>query len=69
MKLEKDIICSFYPLLLDEYSKNAKGKIYFLTLFAYFNHSEMANKSWITNKADINDCVSYFVPKKNHSIL
>ena len=39
MKLEKDIICSFYPLLLDEYSKNAKGKIYFLTLFAYFNHS------------------------------
>ena len=41
MKLEKDIICSFYPLLLDEYSRNSKGQIYFLTLFAYFNHSEM----------------------------
>ena len=37
IKLEKDITCSFYPFLMNEYSKNAKGQIYFLTLFAYFN--------------------------------
>ena len=38
--LEKDSTCSFYQFLMDEYSKNAKVQIYFLTIFGYFKQCD-----------------------------